>query len=401
MYFDFQWTCVHDIQERDISEIEDQVKESEDSSSQFNEPPVHDIDEDSEEHQPQPSRSGITSSFVIDRASQVRIVQRVTDIMMNSYVSTEATEPIRPSRTNSWQELPRRSLRSQSRTGNQRVERNIMVTNFGLVEVSSIENSGESRLNSDSEGEEMRPRNRRRDTEPSEDEVENPSARGNSSLIENAADFRLPRQNSQLSDLRRRNVIDGVELHVSTTDVWEALVAIREARQRREREREFHPSGERRDWLSRSSVSVNIPHSSHTVVIIGDTARTQNQDRQGLQSMYAIPRNHKIHQNTSRLTHYIEEPNVGSGYIKELCFSSDGRLICSPYGYGVRLLAFSGDCQDLSNCVPQYNESIQLHELATNVGHSDIVVSTKFSPKHCLLVSGCLSGKIVWHQPVV
>ncbi|KAI3367427.1 hypothetical protein L3Q82_026281, partial [Scortum barcoo] len=33
-----------------------------------------------------------------------------------------------------------------------------------------------------------------------------------------------------------------------------------------------------------------------------------------------------------RLTHYIEEANVGRGYIKELCFSPDGRLICSPYG---------------------------------------------------------------------
>jgi WD repeat-containing protein 32 len=117
--------------------------------------------------------------------------------------------------------------------------------------------------------------------------------------------------------------------------------------------------------------------------------------------MYAIPRNHKIHQNTPRLTHYIEEPNVGSGYIKELCFSADGRLICSPFGYGIRLLAFSNDCAELSNCIPFANESAQLHELATHIGHSDIVVSTKFSPKHYLLVSGCLSGKIVWHQPVV
>ena len=173
-----------------------------------------------------------------------------------------------------------------------------------------------------------------------------------------------------------------IELHVSTTDVWEAHVAIREARLRRER-----------DWLSRSS--------NNTVVIIGDRIRVQNRNRQGQQTMYAIPRNRMIHQNTPRLTHYIEEPNVGSGYIKELCFSADGRLICSPFGYGIRLLAFSKDCSELSNCVPPYNESVQLHELVTNVSHSGIVVSTKFSPRHCLLVSGCLSGKIVWHQPVV
>jgi hypothetical protein len=61
-----------------------------------------------------------------------------------------------------------------------------------------------------------------------------------------------------------------VELHVNSSDVWEALVAIREARLRRESEREFHLEVERRDnqWMPRqnsSGVSVNIPRSSHTV----------------------------------------------------------------------------------------------------------------------------------------
>lgn len=383
-----EWTCVHDIQEREATEVEEQVKESQDS---------HLIDVSAEEfeedHQPQPSRSGITSPFVIDSASRARIVQEVTDIMTNSFVSTDAVQPVRPSRTNSWQELPRRNSRSQSRTA-QRIDRHTVRTNFGVVEVSSVDNpASESRLNSNTDDDNVAGENRLQEVE-----VEGENGPRNST-----EDFRVPRQNSQFNDMRRRNVIEGLELHVSTSDVWEALVAIREARFRRERERESHPAGERRDWLPRSSngVSVNIPRSSHTVVIIGDRARAQPANRQGSQTMYAIPRNHKIHQNTPRLTHYIEEPNVGSGYIKELCFSSDGRLICSPFGYGVRLLAFSSECQDLSNCVPQTNEPVQLFELATNVSHNDIVVSTKFSPRHCLLVSGCLSGKIVWHQPVV
>ncbi|CAH1404234.1 unnamed protein product [Nezara viridula] len=113
-----------------------------------------------------------------------------------------------------------------------------------------------------------------------------------------------------------------------------------------------------------------------------------------------VPKNHTIHQNVPRLTHYIEETNVGKGFIKELCFSADGRLICSPYGYGVRLLAFSPECSELSSCVPK-NGPVKLFELGTNVCHTDIVVSTKFSPRHCLLVSGCLTGRIVWHQPVL
>ncbi|KAL5021591.1 hypothetical protein ScPMuIL_000746 [Solemya velum] len=44
----------------------------------------------------------------------------------------------------------------------------------------------------------------------------------------------------------------------------------------------------------------------------------------------------KVHQNDPRLVAYAEEPNVGRGFIKELCFSTDGRLICSPFGFGVR-----------------------------------------------------------------
>ncbi|KYN23460.1 DDB1- and CUL4-associated factor 10 like protein [Trachymyrmex cornetzi] len=310
-----EWTCIHDIQEREASSNMEQVNEGEEGRlTSLN------VEEFEDFPQSQSSRSSMTSSFVIENGNRARIVHDVSDVRSNSFDS-----PVRVST----------------------------------------------------------------DAAPSS--------------------IRSSRTSWQLNDLRRRNMIDNftsgnVELHVSTTDVWEALVAIREARLRRERERQFYPGAERRDWLPRSNngVSVNLPRSSHTVVIIGDRTRVQNlQNRQNLQTMYAIPRNHKIHQNTPRLTHYIEEPNVGSGYIKELCFSADGRLICSPFGYGVRLLAFSSDCTELSNCVPPANESVQLHELATHIGHSDIVVSTKFSPKHYLLVSGCLSGKIIWHQPVV
>ena len=36
-------------------------------------------------------------------------------------------------------------------------------------------------------------------------------------------------------------------------------------------------------------------------------------------------RDAKIHQNVSRLTHFIEEGNTGKGFIKEQCFSACGR----------------------------------------------------------------------------
>ena len=386
----FQWTCVHDIQERDMSEVYELLKEAGEKNSQCN-----DVSEESDDsQQPQPSRSGITSTFLIDRANRGRNSQATSDGRSSSFVRTNITQPVFPSRTNNWQEGTRRSSRIQSR--NARAQRN-SANNFTVMDIASNGNSVE-----------MNDVTERQDDVFNEENDEDESSRAEAS----GRDEERQRLGVQLNDLRRRDLVDNrnfstgnVELHVSSADVWEALVAFRETRSRRERGREMHPSNEWRDWMasrSSSAINVNIPRSSYTVVITGENRiRGQSQNNHSHQPIYALTRNEKIHQNIPRLTHYIEEPNVGSGYIKELCFSADGRVICSPFGNGVRLLAFSNECQELSDCVPSFNESVQLHELATNVSHSDIVVSTKFSPRHCLLVSGCLSGKIVWHQPVV
>lgn len=117
-----------------------------------------------------------------------------------------------------------------------------------------------------------------------------------------------------------------VELHVSSSDVWEALVAIREARSSRERDRvEIRTSNEAAAAAAAAAaieaaqstndglVSVSLPGASHTVVIMGDRIRAPATNRHASHKLYAIPRNHEIHQNVTRLTHYIEEPNVGSG----------------------------------------------------------------------------------------
>uniref|UniRef100_L7MAA8 Putative wd repeat domain 32 n=1 Tax=Rhipicephalus pulchellus TaxID=72859 RepID=L7MAA8_RHIPC len=102
----------------------------------------------------------------------------------------------------------------------------------------------------------------------------------------------------------------------------------------------------------------------------------------------------------SRLLHYAQEPNRGRGWIKELCFSTDGRLVCSPLERGVRLLAFDSDFRELSDCVPLSPPRPLVHVL-TNVSHYNYVVSTKFSPTHFLLASGCLNGQVCFHQPVL
>lgn len=106
-----------------------------------------------------------------------------------------------------------------------------------------------------------------------------------------------------------------------------------------------------------------------------------------------------IPQNVRRMLYSIEQPNEAQGLIKEECFSSCGRLICSPYGTGFRLLSFSPDCLELPQALMHQNGSNKLNELRYFECSGDIVVSTRFSPIQPMLCSGCLSGKIIWHQP--
>uniref|UniRef100_A0A915L1V0 Uncharacterized protein n=1 Tax=Romanomermis culicivorax TaxID=13658 RepID=A0A915L1V0_ROMCU len=119
----------------------------------------------------------------------------------------------------------------------------------------------------------------------------------------------------------------------------------------------------------------------------------------------------KIYQ---RLLCFSEEPNVGRGFIKEQSFSADGRLIASPHGSGVRLLAFSSDFRELCDCDdlaclaknsrapsrPKISKLVPTG-VTLNPDSSKIVLCTKFSPTHLLLASGCLGGNVSFHQPVL
>lgn len=117
-----------------------------------------------------------------------------------------------------------------------------------------------------------------------------------------------------------------------------------------------------------------------------------------------VAKEHKIHQNAKKLIYYAKEANCGRGYIKEPSFSADGRIICSPYIGGVRLLAFNNNCSECPT-----NESVirecktnprQLHvikQLGEEGG--SLILSTKFSPREPLLVTGSKEGEIKWHYP--
>jgi WD repeat-containing protein 32 len=143
IFFHFQWTCIHDIQERDIldfTEQQNQHQQKDDGdvspslSSRFGDFAVEDFDD----NQPQqPSRSGITSAFVIDSANRARIVQTMTPDSLgrsSSFNSRDVIQPNRPSRTSNWQEHSlRRSIRSNMAYRNIPVGRSSRASNFGVV----------------------------------------------------------------------------------------------------------------------------------------------------------------------------------------------------------------------------------------------------------------------------
>lgn len=112
-----------------------------------------------------------------------------------------------------------------------------------------------------------------------------------------------------------------------------------------------------------------------------------------------------IKQNNRRLLYYTAEPNEGKGFIKELGFNNDGRFIISPYKCGIRLLSFSKDCDELAYTIPVSSKDPFIPQRLNEVlvkpdQHTDIVVSTKFSPRAPICVSGCLRGSLSWYQPI-
>lgn len=114
----------------------------------------------------------------------------------------------------------------------------------------------------------------------------------------------------------------------------------------------------------------------------------------------SLPDDARIHHNTKRLTHYVKESNQGRHFIKEVSFSPDGIVLASPFGLGVRLLSFNQRLEDLSVCRQDTPTTLNV---VGNIAdcHKDVVLSTAFSPHQFSLVTGCLAGNVIWHQPVL
>ncbi len=95
-------------------------------------------------------------------------------------------------------------------------------------------------------------------------------------------------------------------------------------------------------------------------------------------------------------------------FIKEFCFSPDGRIIASPHGKGVRLLATDDLCtpidvykDDRFVCEGGCKDSeLQvINDLAIGGSFSSSVLSCRFAHEDFVLATGGYSGEFLFHQP--
>lgn len=144
-------------------------------------------------------------------------------------------------------------------------------------------------------------------------------------------------------------------------------------------------------WLSRDLGSQRRP-----------ARRTRSPMMSSQQSMRDLLYNctHPSYRSASRLIYFTKENNSGRGFIKESCFSSDGRILISPFANGVRLLAFDDQCRELCDCKPVVPEQPrELHTLKQITSHTKVVLTTRFSPTHNLFVTGGMDGSVAFLSP--
>lgn len=182
-------------------------------------------------------------------------------------------------------------------------------------------------------------------------------------------------------------------------DIWEAEIALRE--------RNARADGRRRSENSSFS-NMNVVTYNSGITMTTDspippplTMSVVDPEEAGYGRIISSEvKTARVVNNQRRMTHYIQDSTRGKGYIKELCFSSDGRIIASPYDCGIRLLGFSKDCVEMPHTLNPADSTAQtLVELKFIKTHSDTVVCTQFSPNLPIIATGCLKGKVVWYLP--
>ncbi len=102
---------------------------------------------------------------------------------------------------------------------------------------------------------------------------------------------------------------------------------------------------------------------------------------------------------------YIDERSSDDtiDFIKEFCFSPDGRILASPCGHSVRLLAADPSCASMElRCddrILSPGHCLDFEVVGTVYGHTNPTLSCRFAHHDVLLGTGCFKGQVLFHKP--
>ena len=168
----------------------------------------------------------------------------------------------------------------------------------------------------------------------------------------------------------------------------------------------------------RSIMSVSF-HPNSEVVALRHVDVRRNRIHQELSTLYDVREEEEeeagpfqayrpIAESSRRYLKYTDEhsPDDSLDYIKECCFSADGRVLASPHINGVRLLAVDSTCTPMELyydsrffSAEKTAHSNDFEVVGSLSGHSNPVLACAFAHHDLILSTGCMEGHIVFHKP--
>lgn len=161
----------------------------------------------------------------------------------------------------------------------------------------------------------------------------------------------------------------------------------------------------------RSALSLAFPPTSNTVLalrVMDIKQRTLIQELSLLYDLHSHNNDRIQPLSEDNFLKYSDEdsPVESLDVIKEVSFSPDGRLLLSPYMYGVRLMAVDNCCTPIDTFYDSRftsgEKDMQTKEFEcvadVRPGHSEAVLTCKMS-KSLALATGCMEGRVMVTQP--
>ena len=157
-------------------------------------------------------------------------------------------------------------------------------------------------------------------------------------------------------------------------------------------------------------------HPSGQFVAMRHTDVSKDRTHQELTSLYDLREDHYAplvgaQEAQHKYLRYVDDnsPEDSADFIKEICFSRDGRILASPYENGVRLFTIDSSCTaaDIyfdkryyslhkADCCPDLEEVVCIPN-----AHLSPVLTCKFARHDLMLAMGSLAGSTTFSKPQI